>query len=232
MNQYLPLFFAIMKRSYSVILAILFYFCSTALYARAGGASGGGGNAGRGIGLVVALLNIGLIAYYVWKKNKKAKTLIDQSHQNDLLWDYDQMISLAKEVFERMQNAWMERDMDLVRDIVSDNLYQAYQKKLNWMKVTRSQNIIKNIRFKKIKIVGDEDHEDNSQDRFTVFFKGTMVDYLISDKTGKIYDNSRKKKSIFYDLYYFVRIDNKWVLDNIENKATLGKIVKNKQMIE
>lgn len=200
------------------------------LYARAGG--GGGNNFGRALGMLIGLINAGLIIYYVKKRNKKAKILIDESHENDPLWDYDKMIAFSNDVFYRMQNAWTERDMDLVKDIVTENLYLDYKKKLDWMKVTHSKNMIEDINIRTVKIVGDQDYGPNEFDSFTVYIKGKLVDYLISDKTAHIYENSRKKRTFFSDLYYFVRHEDHWLLDRIDNRVTLGKILNQKQVID
>jgi hypothetical protein len=58
------------------------------------------------------------------------------------------------------------------------------------------------------------------------------VDYTISDKTGKIYTNKAKGKTDFVDLYYFLRREEKWFLDRIENDVSLGKILKAKEIVD
>ena len=130
------------------------------LFARAGG-GGGGGNAVKGIGILISIIYTIVLVYYVKKRNRKAKALIDESHKTDPLWEYDKMIALSKDVFCRMQQAWTERDMDLVADIVTESLYLDYKKKLDWMKVTHTKNIIEAIDIRTIKIVGDQDYDYN-----------------------------------------------------------------------
>lgn len=215
------------------IATLFLLFAITGMaYARAGGGSSGGGGAGKGVGAIITIINLGLIIYFVYRKNKKAKKLIDEIHNTDSIWDYDKMIDFANNTFSRMQNAWMERNMELVKDIVTERLYHEFQKKLDWQKIKHEQNIIEDIEIKKTEIIGVEDHNGKDTDSFTVYIKGRLVDYTISDKTQKVYTNSSKSSSSFVDLYYFVRQEDKWVLDKIDNQVTLGKIYKSKEIVE
>lgn len=218
----------------SFLFSICFLFFSTlSAFARAGGGGGAGGSVyGRGLGLLFALINLALISFLIYRKSKRARQLISQIGSRDVLWNYDEMIDLARDVFVKMQNAWMERNMDLVKDIVTERLYQEYQKELNWQKVKHEQNIIEDIEIKRTEIIGIEDHEGKNNDMFTVYIKGKMVDYTVSDKTGRIYENKAKSKTVFVDLYYFLRRDDKWLLDKIDNNVSLGKIFKAKEVVD
>jgi hypothetical protein len=219
----------------SLLLSFSFLLFNTlSAYARAGGGGGGGTGSvyGRGIGTLIALINIALVAFFIYRKNKKAKQLISEISSQDTTWNYDQMIEYANDIFLRMQNAWMERNMDLVKDIVTERLYLDYQKQLDWQKVKHEQNRLEDIEIKKSRIIGMEDHEGKVQDTFTVYIKGKMVDYIVSDKTGRIYTNSSKSTKLFVDLYFFIRNNDNWLLDKIDNNVTLGKILKAKEIVD
>lgn len=217
----------------SFFLFSLLFLSTISAYARAGGGGGGSGSVyGRGLGVLLALINLALITFFVYRKNKRARQLISQLGTKDAIWNYEQMIDYAQEVFVKMQNAWMERNMELVKDIVTERLYQDYQKKLDWQKVKHEQNIIEDIEIKRTEIIGMEDHAGKDKDRFTIYIKGKLVDYTISDKTGKIYTNKAKGKTDFVDLYYFLRQEEKWLLDRIENDVSLGKILKAKEIVD
>lgn len=218
-------------KKFSTTLISVFVLAGMA-FARAGGGGSSGGGTSKGIGAIISLINLGLIIYFVYRKNKKAKKIIHDIHNTDSLWDYDKMIDFANVTFSRMQNAWMERNMELVKDIVTERLFNEFQKELNWQKVKHEQNIIEDIELKKTEIIGLEDHTGKDTDSFTVYIKGRLVDYTISDKTQKVYTNSSKSSSSFVDLYYFVRQEDKWVLDRVDNKVTLGKIFKAKEIVD
>ncbi len=73
---------------------------------------------------------------------------------------------------------------------------------------------------------------EKNSDTFTVYIKGRLVDYTISDKTQQIYVNKSKSQKAFIDLYYFIRQENSWHLDKIDNNVTLGKIFKAKEIVD
>jgi hypothetical protein len=217
----------------SLLIYFLILSCTAfSAYSRAGGGGGGAGTYGRGLGVIIGLVNLILILWFVYRKNKKAKQLIAFSGVLDSVWNYDEMIAYSQEVFVRMQNAWKERDMDLVKDLVTDRLYHDYQKQLDWQKVKHEQNVIESIDIRRAQIIGVEDHSGKDEDKFTVYIKGKLVDYTISDKTGKIYENKSKSKTRFVDLYYFIRNGDKWLLDKIDNDVSLGKILKTKEIVD
>ena len=101
-----------------IYLLPLFVIDASVVFARAGGGGAGGGL--KGIGVIIGIIYTLIVLYYVRIRNQKAKKLIDESHKTDPLWDYDKMIALSSDVFMRMQNAWTERNMDLVTDIVTE----------------------------------------------------------------------------------------------------------------
>ena len=200
-------------------------------FARAGGGSGGSA-AGRGIGAIISLITLVLTLYFINHKNKKAKKEIAISNNEDTFWNYDEMIQLANDLFYKMQDAWSQRNIDLVKDSITENLYKKYMKELHWMILKREQNIVEDIEIKKLKIIGNEDYLDNELDRFTVYISGKMIDYSISDKTLEIITNKTKERVAFSDLYYFIRHDNKWLLDKIDNQVDLIKVLQAKQIIQ
>lgn len=200
-------------------------------FARAGGGSGGGA-AGRGIGAIISLITLALTVYFINQKNKKAKKEIAISNNEDSFWNYDEMIQLANDAFYKMQDAWSQRNIDLVKDSITESLYTKYKKELHWMILKREQNIVGDIEIKKLKIIGNEDYLDNELDRFTVYISGKMIDYSISDRTLEIITNKAKERVAFADLYYFIRHDNKWLLDKIDNRVDLIKVLQAKQIVQ
>jgi Tim44-like domain len=186
----------------------------------------------KGIGGIIALLLLSIFLLFANLKNKRAKKKIAISNSIDPFWNYDDMIKFSKKTFEQLQNAWSERNMDLVRDRVTDELYESYKKQLDWMKVKKEKNFIEDIRIKKTRIIGDEDYKDIEKDTFTAFISGKFVNYTMSERTGEIFENSKKKKSSFMTFYYFQRHDERWLLNKIETRDLVFKIYKTRQLIE
>lgn len=216
-------------RSKSLVFFISLLFSSQTLFADD---FSFGHNLIRGIGGIIALLIFGVFLLVANLKNKKAKKKIAISNSIDPFWNYDDMIEFSKETFIQLQNAWNERNMVLVKDRVTDELFESYQKQLDWMKVKKEKCFIEDINIKKIEIIGDEDYKDKDKDTFTAFLKGKLVKYTMSERTGKIFENSKKKKTSFMTFYYFQRHNENWLLNKIETRDLAFKIYKTRQLIE
>jgi hypothetical protein len=191
-----------------------------------------GHNLVKGIGGIIALSLFGIFLLVANLKNKRAKKEIAISNSIDPFWNYDDMIKFSMKTFEQIQNAWTERNMDLVRDRVTAELFESYQKQLDWMKVKKEKNFIEDINIKKTKIIGDEDYKEKEKDTFTAFLSGKLVSYTMSESTGKIFANSKKKRTPFMTFYYFQRHNEKWLLNKIETRDLAFKIYKTRQLIE
>ena len=94
------------------------------------------------------------------------------------------------------------------------------------------KNVLEEIVIRKIKIIGCEDHLDNETDSFIAYIYGEMIDYSISGLTGRIGQNAGKKKKKFRDLYYFLRHQDIWLIDRIENEVGIKSVFNAKHILE
>ena len=232
-----------MKKQFS-FFTFIFCVTSIAAYARAGGGHSGGGSSGGGgygygsgnvffgfIAFVVVICGA-LIGYIVTMKSDRSKKLIAASEAADAFWNYDEMIALTNDVYLKMQAAWMAREIDLVKDIITESLYVDYRSRLDYLKQKHEINYVEGIEIKQVSIVGEEDHKDNEKDTYTAYVKGRMLDYTASDETNEIIENKDLEKSDFSDLYHFTRHENKWLLNKIDNNVNVAKIMLASQVIE
>ncbi|HEV2833327.1 MAG TPA: hypothetical protein VGW31_15210, partial [Hanamia sp.] len=83
-----------------------------------------------------------------------------------------------------------------------------------------------------VKIISCEDFSDNSKDSFIAYIKGSIVDYTISEKTGRIIKNEKQEEEKFEDTYHFVRQRNKWLLNYIDNDVTISDLISAKNYRE
>ncbi|MFZ5554154.1 MAG: TIM44-like domain-containing protein [Bacteroidota bacterium] len=210
-----------------------------------GGGSGGGGYyGGRGhyyrdryepwdsidyfifyglIGLVIIFLLFAFfgLRWMIRKKSRKAKKIIEISETEDPVWNHDNTLKHVHDVFMKMQDAWMSQNMNKVDGIATKYLRRKYTDMLEQQKIYGIYNYLNKIKIDEIKIVGAIDSGDNNKDRFTAYIKGEMVDMLVKRK-GEII--KEKEKEEFEDLYYFIRKNNKWVVENIINEVDIWEL--------
>lgn len=58
---------------------------------------------------------------------------------------------------------------------------------------------------------------NDNEDTFLMYYKGTMIDYLVNTESGIIVDGDKSEPDLFEDIYVFFRRDNKWLLNQIIN---------------
>lgn len=199
--------------------------------ARAGGGGGGGSSSGKGgplnlISLIVAVVYSIVVSYLLYLKVEKSKNVVRRISAQDSFWNYAEMRQHARTVFFKMQAAWRKRDIDMVHDIITPRLYGDYKVQLENMIQAGQINILSGINIQKVRIIGCEDYRDDKFDRYVAYISGEMLDYTIDEKTKTIVQNEAKKVGRFVDTYHFVRNNDQWILDYIDNDVTLFDIVR------
>lgn len=203
-------------------------------YARAGGGGNSGGGGGI-IALILApfLLIYGLIiSYLLNKKNKKAKQLLQQIAQEDPMWNHRRMKARIEEIYFKVQSAWMERNQDLAKDCMSDRIYLKHKLQTDEMLRNGRKNILAKVNLKDATIFSVSDFQNDDLDTFAAHISGSMIDYEVDDVTGTILSGDSSKIESFTEIWHFIRQNNQWVLDEIDQNASMGDIRKGRLIKE
>ena len=204
-----------------------------------GGGSGGGGSShhsgtGRQPTLFESIIQFIMmpfilfsssIVFYVklTKRSRKAKKLMKQMMQSDNAWKYKDISSTVKDSFIAIQTAWANMDMTSASKYISDELYDSFQTKLNWMSYRNEKNILENIQLIQALPVAVHDDSDNSHDYIWFYIKGKMIDYIINTNTQlKVSGNT--SSTSFVEYWQFIRNEDAWVLHKILQKEEADQI--------
>jgi len=223
-----------MKRNHNILLAIILIsliatcicLCPEDILARAGG--GGGGEGGGILGLILwpfILIYSAIISYLVYKKNNQSKQLLQKLASLDNNWDLDNIKRQVEKVYFKVQESWMQRNQDIAKDFMSERLYEKHKLQTDQMISQNRKNILKQLNLKEAKIVEIADYEDDSKDRIWVHIKGSMIDYIVDDRTNKVISGDKFEVEKFSELWKFVRGANGWVLDEIDQKVQISDLV-------
>ena len=228
-----------MKKQFRIFLFLfvcLAVFACLYVYSRGGGGggTGGGGNSGSGRGNIIypilwAIYTI-ITTFVLLFKSKKAKKIASSSP--DDIWRIDNLEETAKNAFYNFQKAWMEKDLSSLSNFVTQRFYDEQNANLVNSLPGYKQNIIECIQIKSIKIIACRDYIDNSFDSFTANIKGSLIDYTINKKSKKILSGSSTEFEKFTDSYTFLRYNNQWLLDEVENDPMLGHFLNSKNYTE
>ncbi|NVO04377.1 MAG: TIM44-like domain-containing protein [Bacteroidetes bacterium] len=247
------------KQLLFLLLTICFFIFIETLYARGGGgggSGGGGGGAGGGgghggghggnygnhpttiwdliiyIGFIVFGTFSGIVTTLLVWKSEFSKRILHKIAGADPMWNFEDMKLYARQTFYKIQDAWENRDIDRVKDIVTPELYDKYKIMLDDMKARGEKNIIGNMNITNTSLIGCQDYKDDSMDRYVTYIKGTILDYTILEPSNEIIKNPNKTEENFSDTYHFVRNGNVWLLEDIDNSVSLWDIISTKNYKE
>ena len=170
---------------------------------------------GPAIGIYAAV-----VTYYLTKKRKECATLLRKIEETDALWSPDLMKRRVQKTFFKIQEAWAERDQSICRDYVSDKLFEKHKYQTDQLIKLGHKNVMKNISLDSAAIVEIADYENDDKDNFVAYIKGSMIDYLVDEKSGKLLEGEKERTS-FDELWKFTRTGNDWKLDEIEADVSI-----------
>ena len=192
------------------------------------------GHSGRGIhwqsgdeyffyGMVLIMLLV--ICYFYFGKKLMIKTKVNSANKllknsvlQDKIWDKESMILFTRIAYLRMQDAWKNQDVSLVKDILTKSCIEKTEIEFRTQAIAGYYNFIHKVKISKIEIIGIQDFENDSYDKFSAYITGTMIDENVNyGNTEPKYGNENK----FEDIYYFVRNENSWLLDDIDNEVSI-----------
>lgn len=170
----------------------------------------------------------GTAIIFIIKINKASfhsKQLLKILDNKDDAWKYQNIEKQVIETFYIVQKSWTNMNMYPAKNHMSNDLYDKFKTKLEWMQVSNKRNILKKIKLLNIKPISIHDDEDDSKDIIWFYIKGKMIDYIINTKTNEKLEGNEFSKT-FIEFWQFLRKENnKWVLSKILQKDESDKIV-------
>lgn len=207
-----------------IIIVTLLSLAPEIALARAGGGGGGGGNGKGGwvsiIALPIMLIYAAIITFQVRKKSQACKALLARLEKLDPAWDLDAIRRRVSDVFFKVQHAWVERDQNLAKDCMSQAIFNKHKMQTDQMIAQHRRNVLEDINLIETEIVDVQDFTDNKRDRFWVYVKGEMKDFMADDRTRDIVSGTEEKEK-FTELWKFIRAGDTWVLDEIDQEVSL-----------
>ena len=199
-------------------------------FARAGGGGGAGG--GKGVLYVVLMLillpfaiaYVTIVTFLLFKKGRESKALLDQLAKKDKIWDSNYIRRRVETIFFKVQEAWIQRDQMIAKDFVSQALFDKHKLQTDIMIQNHEKNVMERINLIQARVVEVMDYVDDTRDQLWVFMRGTMFDYIADDRTSEPKYGKPEKPEAFFELWKFVRENNNWVLDEIDQTVSVSEV--------
>lgn len=175
------------------------------------------------IGVIVMIILMIIIS----KNKPKTKVIITNNNYNYSYTDISEddlkkflpslsikeLKDITYKIFLDVQDAWMNFDYDKIRNLCTDELYNAYKTQLQTLKLKNGKNIMSDFSLKDIKIT--EISDTNGIIKVEVYMDIEMSDYVINTKTNEVTRGSKDVTMKNHYLMTFVKTD----------KETSGKVI-------
>lgn len=213
------------------VLLIILTIVAECCFARAGGGGAGAAVAGGILTVILAFVLAPFIFIYaiimtvLWRRKKRrAEHLANKLAEGDKMWNLHDMKARVELAFFKVQHAWMERNQELAREYMSQHIYEKHKAQTDAMISAGTKNILTGMNILNIMITSVEDYADNSRDAFVALIKGRMTDYHIDEQTKQVIKGNASKAEYFEELWRFIRVNDTWVLDEIDQEVSTGDL--------
>jgi hypothetical protein len=159
-------------------------------------------------------------------KRQKVKNTLALFSQRDPFWNEYKMKELSEELFNNVQYAWMKREFKTLAPWLTDKIKMEWQSTFSIMQQMNYVFVAGNIDIRRTTIISVEDHLDDNQDKFKIEISGYMKRYVKNKENNSLFIKETSELKAFTDIYSFIRSGDQWLLDDIDHKANLAKILK------
>jgi predicted lipid-binding transport protein (Tim44 family) len=109
----------------------------------------------------------------------------------------------ASDAFFRIQAAWMHRDLETLRPLLTEEMQEVFRTRIEELKAKRRINRLENITVRSIELT--EAWQEQGLDYITVRFLANLLDYDVDEATGKIVSGSDTEPVKFEEYWTWVR---------------------------
>ena len=179
------------------------------------------------IGLAPEFVIFLIVIYFIYNKKNKHNTY-NQNYSgvpnNNLVFNDNQtaineikkyipefntneFLSMGYDVFIRIENAWMNFDLESIRDCITDEMFNMYESQLTSMEMKGEQNIMSG--FNKINWCITNATKENNILEVKAKYYVEFYDYIINRETKKVVrGNNNRKIKMLYEFTFIKDIEN------------------------
>ena len=121
----------------------------------------------------------------------------------------------CSDTFFRIQAAWMHRDLEALRPLLTEEMYEAFREQMEALRAKRQINKLESIAVRSIELT--EAWQEQGLDYITVRYLASLLDYAVDETSGKIVEGSDREPAKFEEFWTWVRPvgPNAWRLSAI-----------------
>lgn len=128
----------------------------------------------------------------------------------------EEFLTQGYKIYLDVQNAWMNFNLEDVKDVISDEMFNMYQAQLDTLEVKGEQNIMKG--FVNINSYIKDVVNQNNNITITTCYIIEFYDYITNKATGKVIrGTSTSKIRATYEMKFRKTLDDSLVIDKCPN---------------
>jgi hypothetical protein len=135
--------------------------------------------------------------------------------EKDPAWEEANMLAQAREVYMAVQNAWVKRNQDLAKDVMTEALYDRHQRETDAMTARGEVNLLTRLEIIGMRVLHVADYLDNARDEVWIKITARAIDCLINEHSGMVLKGSKDEVAVFSDIWKFRRQGDAWLADAI-----------------
>lgn len=168
-------------------------------------------------GLINTIISIIMLIFLLCGENKVAKKKFDKlpkTLSNEEIFALDANLNLeefkttAFNIYKDIQIAWMNFDLDSIKNLISDEIYNMYTMQLDTLKIKGQQNIMSDIELHEFYITNIT--FENNVETIETIMTVECYDYIVDNNKKVIRGNKNNKMIYTYNITF-----TKYTIDKV-----------------
>lgn len=122
------------------------------------------------------------------------ETIANLVKAEDPLFNKEEFLSWARDLFIKLQYAWSDRDWSIIRCFESNELFEQHSTQLERYKVNKQINKIERVSVNWAKLFSYKVEGENEV--LTILLNSKMIDYIIDEDSGKVLQGDKTTNRI------------------------------------
>lgn len=149
-------------------------------------------------------------------QRKRVEAVMDEAAALDDAWDKDRFLAHAQQAYVLVQKAWVARNQDIAKDVMTPALYAKHKADTDAMRERGEAAALEKLEILAARPMYMADRGDDTRDEIWVQFTARAIDYKVDVRSGKVLEGSKNKLSTFKEVWKFKRDRTTWRVDAIE----------------
>lgn len=173
-----------------------------------------------GIGITVIVIQTHKSKLEYQNNSENTNNVEAQVKQVDPLFSADKFMEWGKEVFIKLQTAWMNRTWEDIRKLESSELFEQHKGQLQYLIDNKQINMMQEISIKHTELT--RYRKDGDKEVLVMILNASMKDYTVEGESKKIIQgNPNKNIKMLYSLT-FVRKAGVKTMKNLDDINTVS----------